>query len=58
MVVYFDRVIFGVTAMMQYTIHVMSYEYIPPGIIPMICLTPTKLVIQFIYASDDVSWLD
>lgn len=29
MVVYFDRVIFGVTAMMQYTIHVMSYEYIP-----------------------------
>ena len=30
MVVYFDRVIFAVTAMMQYTIHVMSYEYIPP----------------------------
>ena len=55
MVVYFDRVIFAVTAMMQYTIHVMSYEYILPGIIPMICLTPTKLVIQFIYASDDVS---
>lgn len=30
MVVYFDRVIFAVTAMMRYTIHVMSYEYIPP----------------------------